>query len=92
MMLDLNEDEEEFDPENPDGLFNLYGCGEGRDIYTLRVFKECCDDRSFIDYDGYGYWLDSNLNRIDGVDEVYPSDVLDNKIPENATHVEWLNR
>lgn len=58
-------------------------------ILSMAEFEECCKDRSFIDYDGYGLYSDgeklSNMS-------IYPSDVLANRHRKEISHVVWFNR
>lgn len=70
------------------GETNLYGCGDGPDVYTVAEFRECCDCGAFIDYDGFGQPIKNNM--INTAITVIPSKV--NEIPEDATHIVWYNR
>ena len=70
---------------------NQYGCGadDEDDVYTVEEFLSHCEQRSFIDYDGFGHPVKDGL-----ADEdiwVYPSRARET-IPDDATHIVWFNR
>jgi len=69
---------------------NLYGNGPKGDdeVYTVDEFIECCNDGSFIDYDGYGHPVKDCKSNPDIMIE--PSKYKD--IPKDATHIVWFNR
>lgn len=59
------------------------------DVYALGEFIECCKDGGFIDYDGFGvYAFEDKKSDI----KIYPSDVMNDKIRKDFTHVVWYNR
>lgn len=67
---------------------NLYGCGEGDDVYTVAEFLALVDTNAFMDYDGYGYPVkDNKAARV----TISPSSARSD-IPEDATHIVWYNR
>jgi len=67
---------------------NLYGCGDGDDVYTVKEFRERVECGAFIDYDGYGHPVKDK--KADLSIEVRPSRV--DQIPIDATHIVWYNR
>jgi hypothetical protein len=89
IILNLNS-EEEFD-----------GCG---DKFSFKRFIKCCENGSFIDYDGFASEIVLNNKVVysfirDGKDWLYPSDALankndllelDNKI--DGLSIIWCNR
>jgi hypothetical protein len=70
-------------------------------LMPLQVWKECCDDGGFIDYDGHGDMLDENYEFIESGDEddffkhsICPSGYTKKKIkiPSNVKYILWYNR
>lgn len=59
------------------------------DLMTMEDFKGCVEGGGFIDYDGFGYYAtekeQSNI-------VIYPSDIKNNKVREEFSHVKWYNR
>lgn len=68
---------------------NLYGCGEGDDVYTVAEFLDCVKNKLFIDYDGHGNPVKDNLANTSIV--IKPS-TAHLTIPADATHIIWYNR
>ena len=67
-----------------------YGCvpkGED-DVYTVEEFRDCCDSKAFVDYDGWGYPVKEKKAARNV--KIQPSVV--ECIPEDATHIVWYNR
>lgn len=60
---------------------------ENHDIYTVGEFRKMCNGY-FIDYDGYGHPIKDGYK--DPSKDIYPSQA--NRIPEDATHIEWYFR
>jgi hypothetical protein len=59
------------------------------DIMSLEEFIQCCNDGGFIDYDGYGRYME------DGMETditIYPSDVKHNSIRTEFKEIIWFNR
>lgn len=56
------------------------------DLFTLQDWLDCCNDRSFIDYDGFGCASDGKLMTSKCY---YPSER--NNLPESTTHIIWFN-
>lgn len=56
---------------------------------TIKDFIEMCQNGYLMDYDGHGYYatdsLESNIL-------IYPSDVTNNKIRKDFSHVIWFNK
>lgn len=56
-------------------------------MYSLEEFVVLCENGTFTDNDGYGYYATetakSNV-------EIYPSDVTEDKYRNDFTHVLWL--
>lgn len=69
---------------------NQYGCGpnDEDDVYTVEEFRERCQNKSFVDYDGYGHPVRDKL--ADESIYIYPSRT--EEIPKDATHIVWFNR
>ncbi len=67
-----------------------YGCGpKGEDdVYTVKEFKELCEDRMFVDYYGHGHPVKDSKS--DETIWIYPSEL--HIIPLDATHIVWYNR
>lgn len=67
-----------------------YGCGpdDEDDVYTIEEFKNLCEHKMFIDYDGFGYPV--REKRADKKIIVKPSQITN--IPHDATHVVWFNK
>lgn len=57
------------------------------DLITVDTFRQCCKNKMFIDYDGYGNPVKSNkcANVL-----VLPSQV--HLVPPEVTHIMWYNR
>lgn len=63
-------------------------------IMTLQDFNECVESGVFDDYDGFGFAiLDNGEKLLDDWDKemVKPSNYK-SWIPENVTHIVWYNR
>lgn len=58
------------------------------DIIEVSEFRQAVKDRSFIDYDGFGYPMRDGM--MDSSIRIYPSEI--DKLPEDATHVQWFNK
>jgi hypothetical protein len=58
------------------------------DVYTIAEFKEFCEEKLFIDYDGFGHPAKGDLADTSII--IKPSAL--NLIPEDATHIVWYNR
>lgn len=59
------------------------------DLMTLTEWKACVRAGGFIDYDGFGYYVN------DGKESdivVIPSDLKHNQIRNEFSHVAWYNR
>ena len=69
---------------------NNYGCGpdDEDDVYTVEEFKHRCEQRAFVDYDGFGHPVKDG--KADESIYIYPSKV--SEIPSDATHIVWFNR
>ena len=61
---------------------------EAEDVMTVEDFRENVESGGFIDYDGWGYPVRDG--KADYSITVQPSRV--NQIPDDATHILWLNR
>ena len=59
-------------------------------VLPIADFQECCEDGSFINYDGTGYF--ANPPMMDRHYPAIPSEVKAGKIPVGFTHVVWFNR
>lgn len=72
--------------QEPEMVFDKQWKG---DYYTLEEFIQICKNEEITDADGYGYYATENgkSNII-----IYPSDVLDNKIRHDFSHIVWFNR
>lgn len=58
------------------------------DVYTVAEFKDYCEKRLFIDYDGFGHPVrDRKANP-----SIWIKPSRLNEIPADATHVVWYNR
>lgn len=57
------------------------------DYYTIEEFIENCKDDTFTDDEGYGYYA-TETGKSDI--KIYPSDVIDNKIRTDFSHVIWF--
>lgn len=59
------------------------------DKYEIEKFKALCEGGMFIDEDGFGeYATETAVSDI----EIYPSDVTENLVRDDFTHVIWFNR
>ena len=58
-------------------------------IMSIEDFISSCKDGSFIDYDGFGYYL---KNGMETDIKIYPSDVKYNSIRKEFTKIIWFNR
>lgn len=67
-----------------------YGCGpdDEDDVYTVEEFRDYCNRRMFIDYDGIGCPVREGKSDENIV--IKPSRL--EAIPDDATHVVWYNR
>lgn len=56
---------------------------------TLDEFKKMCKEGDIIDDDGYGkYASEKAVSNI----EIYPSDILANKVRTDFSHIAWYNK
>lgn len=56
---------------------------------TLNDFKKMCKDGDITDDDGYGkYASEKAVSNI----EIYPSDILANKVRTDFSHIAWYNK
>jgi hypothetical protein len=85
---------EEWSPEKEEEKINWrpYTPGEA-DIFTVREFQDMCDERSVIDYDGFGHYAmkrgeDVYISNI----KATPSDFTNGLISDKYTHVAWYNK
>ena len=57
--------------------------------FTLDEFKKMCKDGDITDDDGYGkYASEKAVSNI----EIYPSDILANKVRTDFSHIAWYNK
>ena len=66
-----------------------YGKEWKGDTYTLEEFKKMAKSKILTDEDGYGYYATESAK---SDVEIYPSDVLENLIREDFSHVIWFNK
>lgn len=66
-----------------------YGKEWKGDTYTLEEFKNMAKSKLLTDEDGYGYYATESAK---SDVEIYPSDVLENLIREDFSHVIWFNK
>lgn len=66
-----------------------YGKEWKGDTYTLDEFKKMAKSKLLTDYDGFGYYATESAK---SDVEIYPSDVLENLIREDFSHVIWFNK
>jgi hypothetical protein len=59
------------------------------DVMKLDEFIECCEDGSFIDYDGFGRYVKNNM---ESDIDIYPSDVKHKSIRTDFDTIIWFNR
>ena len=63
------------------------------DLFTIKEFKELCDDGCFIDWDGTGQYSDEEFIYGDPWnDTANPSDFRAGNIRTDFTHVMWFNK
>ena len=63
------------------------------DVIPVDELIELVTSLSFVDYDGFGYWITDIESRLmDTTERVYPSEVEAGRINPQATHVAWFNR
>lgn len=69
---------------------NQFGCGPDNedDVYTIKEFHQHCHTYAFIDDDGWGYPVKDKM--ADKSIAIRPSRL--DLIPEDATHIVWLNK
>lgn len=72
--------------QEPTMVFDKKWKGE---YYTLEEFIRTCELGGFNDEDGYGYYA-TELGKSDIL--IYPSDVLDDKVRKDFSHVIWFDR
>lgn len=60
------------------------------DLFTIEEFEEMVSYGALNDYDGVGKPVKDEL--YDWNHDIYPSDVVDKLIPEEATHILWFNK
>lgn len=66
-----------------------YGKEWKGDTYTLEQFKNMALNKELIDEDGIGYYATESAK---SDVEILPSDVIENLIREDFSHVIWFNR
>lgn len=66
-----------------------YGKEWKGDTYTFEEFKRLAKSKMLTDDDGYGYYATESA-KSDVM--IYPSDVLENIIREDFSHVIWFNK
>ena len=66
-----------------------YGKEWRGDYYTIEQFKDMVKNDLFVDEDGYGYY--ATVNSKSDI-PILPSDVKENIIREDFTHVIWFGR
>jgi len=71
--------------QEPTMTFDKQWKGE---YYTLEEFIRTCELNGFTDEDGYGYYA-TEKGKSDI--PIYPSDVLDEKVRTDFTHVIWFD-
>jgi len=59
------------------------------DVMTLNEFKNACRNGLFIDYDGYGKYIDDD--KMTDID-IYPSDIKAKSIRYELNKIIWFNR
>jgi len=62
-------------------------------LMTVEDFRNAVKERSFIDYDGFGYAakpIDGMMRMEASGHTIYPSRV--DRIPNDATHIVWFNK
>lgn len=57
-------------------------------IMSVKEFIDCCDVKSFIDYDGFGHPMKDGKYDVSII--VKPS--KRKQIPKDTTHILWFNR
>jgi len=71
------------------------------DVMTLNQFKNHCKNGGFIDYDGYGHYIEPGYNEKGEPDEsldkmtdivIYPSDVKHKSLRIKLNKIIWFNR
>lgn len=71
-------------------LLNLDPIPHYGDIFSLKIFIERCQDGSFMDNDGIGFYaLETGMSR---KNEATPSQIINNIIDYSWTHVAWFNK
>ncbi len=67
-----------------------FGCGpkHENDVYTIKEFKQACEEKSFIDTDGIGYPVKDSKCNPNFI--ICPS--MLHEIPADATHIVWYNQ
>lgn len=60
------------------------------DCYPIDIFIENVETGNFIDYDGSGFWVDSEGNKINRI--ICNVEWLENNQPENAKFIMWYNK
>ena len=63
--------------------------GQDNDIMSLEEFISCCEDGGFIDYDGFGRYME---NGMETNITIYPSDVAHGSIRTEFKQIIWFNR
>ena len=67
----------------------------GDSLIPIKEWEECCANGMFIDYDGFGYFVNlDNVTELYGFD-VYPSMIGSAAYEQrkvNWTHINWFNR
>lgn len=60
------------------------------DMFTIKEFISLCECGALIDYDGSGYYAESQKTMTDVV--CSPSDVMNGKIDNRFGYVMWFNK
>ena len=58
------------------------------DVYTVEEFREFCERKLFIDYDGFGEPVKDRK----ADPEIWIKPSRPEQIPKDATHIVWFNR
>lgn len=59
------------------------------DTFTIEEFKNLCNNNTFTDEDGIGYYATYNAK---SDVEAMPSDFIDNEYRTDFTHIIWFNK
>lgn len=69
--------------------YNLSDIPNYGDIMSLEHFIDCVKSGGFIDYDGFGRYIDND--RMTSI-EIYPSDIKHDSIRKGFDNIIWFNR